>query len=399
MFRDQWFSAFLKRRWRQLQQLFSQPGLSAWLRPARLFPALILLPTLAVLLYTALIASPMYISASMFAIKATVDSSAPVETGGHIGYVPGVSPAKGDSYLVSNYVRSWDLFSKIDQDLHLIGHYSEPERDFLSRLSPEAGQEDILAYWRWLVDLTYDPNTGIIKCRVKAYDPDMAWQINRAVIEHSESLINDMNRRARRDSLDQALIELKLAEERLLKAHSEIREMRKRTAILSPQSETATHHQVISNLEDRAAKTAADLKEAEAYMRDSSPLVVNLRRQLEALNDQLAVERGKLSGSTESERRDWSYLSEALTRFDDLKLEEEFARQRYSAALSALDNARLRHSLKSRYLVAFEPPLRPDRPRYPKVIKSTMVTFLGAGLILGILSLTVAAIREHAGFH
>lgn len=383
----------------RLRQLAARLSRSAWLRPGRLFPALALLPTLIVLVYTGLIASPMYISDSMFAIKATVDSSAPIETGGHIGYVPGVSPAKGDSYLVSNYVRSWDLFSRIDEDLDLREHYQNPERDFFSRFSAEARQEDVLDYWRWLVDLAYDPNTGIIKCRVKAYDSDMAWQINRAIIEYSESLINDMNRRARQDSLDQALAELKLSEDRLMQAHAEIRAIRKRTAILSPQSESATHHLVISNLENKAAKMAAELKEAEAYMRDNSPVVVNLRRKLEALNDQLAAERGKLAGSTGSERRDWPYLSEAMERFEDLKMEEEFARQRHQAALSALENARIRHSLKSRYLVAFEPPLRPDRPLYPRVLKSSLVTFFGAALILGILSLTVAAIREHAGFY
>lgn len=371
-----------------------------WGRPGRRFFALVMVPTLTIFLYTAFWASPMYISSSMFAIKS-------LESGGDFGGMSGSltqlmgvsNSTTGDSYLISNYVKSWDLFSKVDSRLDLRGHFGDRSKDIISRLPQNSAQADIIDYWEWVVGLSFDPDTGIIRCKVKAYSPEMAWKINQAIIEYSEALINDMNRRGRQDTLALAASEVGRAEDRLTKAHAAVRGMREKTTMLSPQSESETLHSVISTLEAEAAKTAAELKEAEAYMRPDSPVVSNLKRKLEALSNQLAAERGKLSGLTEgSERRNWEYLSTVLGQFEDLQLEEEFARQQYSSAMSALEGARIRSESKNRYLVAFEPPLLPDESLYPKVVRATAITFLGATLILGLISLTIAAIREHAGF-
>jgi len=371
-----------------------------WGRPGRRFLALVLTPTLLVFLYTAFIASPMYISTSMFAIRSLESGNDFGGSASSFTQILGVSNSTtGDSYLISNYVKSWDLFTKVDQKLDLKKHFSNPDMDILSRLSKHSTQVDILNYWEWVVGLSFDPDTGIIRCQVKAYSPEMAWKINQTVIEYSEALINDMNRRGRQDMLVLAASEVSLAEERLSKAHAAVRGMREKTTMLSPQSESQTFHTVISNLEAEAAKTAADLKEAEAYMKPDSPMVLNLKRKLEAVNTQLVAERSKLSGlSGEVGRRDWEYLSTTLGQFEDLQLQEEFAKQQYSAAMSALEGARIRSASKSRYLVAFEPPLLPDESRYPRVLRATIMTFLGATLILGLISLTIAAIREHAGF-
>jgi capsular polysaccharide transport system permease protein len=110
----------------------------------------------------------------------------------------------------------------------------------------------------------------------------------------------------------------------------------------------------------------------------------------------LASERGKLSGLTVEGRE--NFLGAVVGEFHDLQLEEEFARQQFTTALAALEGARIRGEAKNRYLVAFEPPLLPGEPLYPTIIKTTVLTFLGAVLLLGLISLIVAAVREHAGF-
>lgn len=363
------------------------------------FVALVLVPTFLVFFYTAFWASPMYISKSMFAIRS-------MDSGGFGGgadlvsqfMIGGASSTLGDSYLISNYVRSWDIFNKINQDLDLKIHYSDARKDAVSRMSRNSSQAKILAYWKWAVNLSFDPDTGIIQCQVKAYTPEMAWKINQAVIEHSEALINEINRRGRQDSLAQAKNEVQLAEERLARANADVRGIRERTTMLSPKSESETLHGVISTLESDAARLAAELHEAEAYMRPDSPQVMMLKRKLEAVTAQLMAERGKLSGLSQTGKQTLNYFSGVIGQFEDLQMEEEFARQQYAAAMTALENARIRNDSKNRYLVAFEPPLLPDESRYPRVIRSTIITFFGTCLIFGLLSLTAAAIREHAGF-
>ncbi|MDR1045039.1 MAG: capsule biosynthesis protein [Candidatus Adiutrix sp.] len=359
------------------------------------FLFLTLTPAAAVLFYTAVWASPMYISASRFAIRN-------LESGGGFGALDvaslfgGASAGStvGDSYLIANYVHSWDIFSKIDARLDLKAHFSDRRKDLISRLARDSTQTDTLEYWSWVSSIHFDPDTGIITCAVKAYSPEMAWRTNRMIIELCETLINDMNQRGRQDSLALAAAEVKRAEERLAAAHANMRKMRERTTILDPRSAAETMQAIIVKLEVEAAQIAAELNEARAYMREDSPTVESLIRRLEAINAQLATERRKLSESPSGQ----DPLSAITGQFENLMLEEEFARQQYAAALAALEGARLRTEAKNRYLVAFEPPLRPDESLYPLVIKSTVLTFIGAGLIWSFLSLIVASIREHAGF-
>ncbi|MCL2029397.1 MAG: capsule biosynthesis protein [Deltaproteobacteria bacterium] len=368
-----------------------------WAASRHRFLLLALVPTFLVFIYTALLASPIYISTAQFAIRN-------LEAGG--GAAPGMDfiqqligggekSAIGDSYLITQYAVSWDIFSKIDAQLGLKGHFQDTSRDMISRLSSGATQNDVLDYWAWVVKLNFDRDTGLISCKVKAYTPEMARRINQLIIEYSEVLINEMNRRGYQDSLAMAQAEVEKAEERLSRAHAAMRRMREKTTQISAQAATETLQTIIVNLEVEAAKTAAELKELRSYMRDDSPAVEALKRRLDAISGQLASERGKVSGFNGDSPE---HLSAMVGEFQDLQLEEEFARQQYTAALTALEGVRIKGETKNRYLVAFEPPLLPDESLYPPVVKATVLTFLGAVLLLGLGSLITAAIREHAGF-
>ncbi len=370
-----------------------------WGRPIRRFLLLTLIPTLAVFLYTAFWASPMYISTSMFAIKNLETNNA--ASGFDLAHIFGGAASGstvGDSYLIAKYAHSWAILSKIDTAINIIAHFSDRQKDAISRLPRGATQEELLKYWAGVVTINFDPDTGIITCTVKAYTPEMAWRINQMIIEASEELVNDMNQRGRRDSLARAIEEVHRAETRLTAAHAEMRQMREKTAIIDPRSAAEALQTIIVNLEVEAAQVAAKLNETKAYMRPDSAAVETLQRRLVAINEQLAAERGKLSGLSSDTPPGLGHLSAIAGQFEDLLLEEEFARKQYTSALAVLESARAQSELKNRYLVDFDPPLLPDESLYPRVIRFTLLTFFGSGVIIAFLSLIVASIREHAGF-
>ena len=170
--------------------------------------------------------------------------------------------------------------------------------------------------------------------------------------------------------------------------------------MIDPKSAAGTLQAAIDKLEVEAVEVAAALGEAKGYMRDDAPQVVSLQRRLDALQAQLALERGKLSSRPASAGTadDSARLVNVAGQFEDVQLEEEFARQYYTSALATLEAARLRNESQNRYLMAFEPALLPDESLYPNVPKATLLTFLASCLALAFLSLVGASIREHAGF-
>ena len=93
-------------------------------------------------------------------------------------------------------------------------------------------------------------------------------------------------------------------------------------------------------------------------------------------------------------------LTEAgvMADYERLMVDREFSEKRYLSALTSLEAARIRAEGQSRYLVAFSPPTLPEESVWPRRLPFTMLVFAGATLLFGIVSLVVAAIREHAGF-
>ena len=392
----------LRRLSHKLEPAWRYLGAPVWARPRRRFLLLTLLPTLLVLIYTLVLASPMYISTSMFAITDT-DQQGSFSGGKDLAslFVSRTTSTVNDSYLVTRYIHSWDLFDKIDQELGLRAHFSHAGHDPVSRLAPDSTQADILKYWRRVVKINFDPDTGIISCKVRAFSPEMAWRVNDMILTLSEKLITDMKRRGRLDALKLAENEVRLAETRLSEAHASVRRMREQTSIIDPKSAAGTLQTAIDKLEVEAVEVAAALGELKAYMREDSAQVVALQRRLEALQAQLAVERSKLSEKSaagiDGQGRP-ARLVDITGQFEDAQLEEEFARQYYASALATFEAARLRNESQTRYLVAFEPALLPDESLYPNVPKATLLTFMASCLILAFLSLIGASIREHAGF-
>ena len=66
--------------------------------------------------------------------------------------------------------------------------------------------------------------------------------------------------------------------------------------------------------------------------------------------------------------------------------------------MASLETARVQAESKSLYVESFQKPMVPDESLYPRPIVFSLVFMLAAAALLGLVSLIVAAIREHAGF-
>ena len=88
----------------------------------------------------------------------------------------------------------------------------------------------------------------------------------------------------------------------------------------------------------------------------------------------------------------------AIERYKPLLVEEELGRQRYAAALQALEAARVESQTKKRYLATFVQPSEPTSSTEPDRLIDTITTILLSFLLYAIFALFRAAIREHVDF-
>ena len=357
----------------------------------RLFLSCVLIPTLVVFFYLALFASDVYLAEAKFAIRSQNQQQSldMLST-----FFRTNSSSLSDSYIVQNYIQSMDMIDKVDGKLHIRDHYADRSHDIWYRLTRNATQDEILRYWSWAVVTTFDPDTSIMTVQVKAFSPQMAQAVCQAILDASEALVNAMNDRARTDAISQAQAEVARAEARIRTAHEAMRQYRERTVILDPQAVASGLYSLVNQLEGEITKTTAELAEASTYMQADSPRVVMLQNRLAVLQKQLQSEKARLASQMQGDKP----LSALVSEFQSLTLEEEFAQKQLTSAMASLETARVQAESKSLYVESFQKPMVPDESLYPRPIVFSLVFMLAAAVLLGLVSLIVAAIREHAGF-
>ena len=351
------------------------------------------LPALLSFIYFQFFASPMYVSQASFAIRNS-EGAAPAGTDLASIFMNKAAGSGNDAYIVNDYIQSYDLAKDIDSELDIVGHYSDPSLDVISRLWHKPTQDELTSYWHWAVTPDLSADTGIITVEVLAYAPDMAQKITRAVLERSEALVNQMNARAQEDAVRLAQEEVGRAEERVRKAQGAMRAFRDTHNMIDPRTKASDLQSLVARLEAEASSLKTKISESRAFMNENAPAIVSLKQRLEAVEAQLVEERKRVAG--QSTRQD--NLNAVVTDYEELALEADFAQRQLVSAMASLEQSRVQQIAKSRYIVAFQQPTLPDESLYPRPFLFTLYILLGTFILYGILSLVWASIREHAGF-
>ncbi|SHN72043.1 hypothetical protein [Desulfovibrio litoralis] len=348
-------------------------------------------PTVLIFLYLFFIHSPMYISESNFAVRSNDMNADAGGLGGLLALSAAPTSTVADAHIVQAYILSMDMLNHIQAQVDFVGHYSSRSRDIISRLSRNHTQEELLEFWHWAVSATYDMDKGFITVYVKAYTPEMAQTINKLILQNSEALVNQMNNRAHQDSIRLTKEEVTLAEERLAKARIALQGFRDGKELLDPQETAKKLEEVVASLEVAFASTQAELAATIQVKSKKNIHVVMLENKLKALKEQIAKEKSRLAGVNDNNET----LSSVIGNYSQLVIEEQFAQEQLVKAMSTLESARIKAISQSRYIIPFQLPTLPDESLYPRPLLFSFFGFIGLLMSLGIISLVVAAIKDH----
>lgn len=358
-------------------------------RLGRLLTIFVFLPTLLVGLYMLFLYSDMYISETHFALRNSDSADAGMLSTVLFPSMPGIT----DAYIVKEFITSQAMMDKVEETIDVKKHYSDKSRDIYSRLCSNPTREQMWDYWQWITQATYDKDKGIISVEVKAYTPEMAKAINDTILAASEDLVNQMNDRAHEDAIRLMAKEVSDSEKRLLDAQIALQKFRDDKSVLNPTTTAGGIEHVITKLEAEAASLEAELSATLKIMSPGSGRIKILEGRLQALRKQLNSERSRLAGL----RQDGSTMSSLVGGYSQLVTEEEFAKERLVKSMSALEMARLKAISQSRYLVPYQPPTLPQESLYPKPLLFTLFSFFALLTGLGLISLCIAAIKDHMG--
>jgi capsular polysaccharide transport system permease protein len=365
----------------RIQQFFR--SLNIW------FWVIVGLPTLVAGVYFFAIASDLYLSEAKFIVR----SPKQVQTSsiGALIQSTGLARAVDDTAVVEDFIMSRDAVRKLEQQNELRAVFGRSEGDFVTRFPGILMRSDFEALFRrydLFVSVETDHTSGVTALRVKAYRPEDAQAIASALLSYSEQLVNELNERARKDTLGTARREVDRAEERISGIQSQLTAYRVQQKMLDPKSASTGVLELIGQMSAAQATARQQLGE---LLKNSpnSPQIPLIQTRIASLDKLIAEERAKLSGETNS-------VVATLTEYERLTLDRELAEKALASAFTSLEAARLEAQRQQLYIETIAQPNLADYPLYPKRVVSFGMVLASCLLAYGIIWLLVVSAREHA---
>jgi capsular polysaccharide transport system permease protein len=349
------------------------------------------LPTLVAAIYLFLIATPRYQSE----FQATYQTYSAPQTLASGIMQSFASTSQNNTVdlgqILYQYIRSPALLEKLDHDLHLRAYYSNPKIDFFSRLDKHASFEAFLFYYQNHVSVSQGLG-GYLTVDVQAFDPKFAKALAQAIVTDADAMTDQITARARSDEIKVAEDEVAREEARVERSRLALAQFQNQHGVEDPERTATQIGDIGGKLESELAAARAQLAESQRDLSPSSPIVVQLKSQISALQQQLHQEQSRLAG-----KGNGTPYSTLLQKYSALQVEQEFAKSAYMSAQQGLAVVRADVARKEAYLVDFAPPNAPDRPSIYFPLICTFSVFLISLVIYGFGSLVVGAFRDQAG--
>jgi capsular polysaccharide transport system permease protein len=314
----------------------------------------------------------------------------------------GVSTGNSDTKLVQKFINSNDMLNYLEQKMNLKSHYENKNIDFYSRLSDDATDEEYLKYYQQHIGVIVEELSGIISINVQAFEPEFSQKLAEEIVNRAEWFINNISQNLAKKQLKFVEGEYKIAQKNLSDAKAKLLEFQKNYRLLDPEADGIAFQQITYQLEGQLAAKKAELNSMLNSMTESAPQVVALRSQIQALKDQLKIERNRLSktsielksNSLKTDIKSPLSINEIISKFTNLKIALEQALQAYASSKISMEKSRIEAYRQIKYLVVVQKPTKPDDYAYPQITYNLLLTIVLLLIIFGIGRIVIATIEE-----
>jgi capsular polysaccharide transport system permease protein len=364
--------------------------LKHWVQHNLIFVLTVLVPTSLASVYYGLIASDVYVSESRFVVRSP-EQKTQTSLVGQFLQGSGFSHSEDDAYSVRDFILSRDALKELDDKLSVRKSYTSPAVDIFDRfggLRWDHSFERFYLYYGDHVEVDYDPVSSITILIVRAFTAQDAYRINRELLEMSERLVNALNDRSRSDLVRFADRDVQVAAEKVRDASLALLAFRNEHAVFAPDKQADIQLEGVAKLEGDLVTTEAELAQVRR-LSPNNPQIIGLESRAQTLRAAISGEASKVTTGHGS-------LSASASAFERLALESTIADTQLGSALAALETARRDAARQQLYLERLAQPSLPDKALEPRRVRSIVTVLLLGVMLWGVVSLVLAAVREHA---
>lgn len=354
-----------------------------------LFVFAMIIPTALAIVYFTWIASDRYVSESRFIVRSP-QRQVPNSLFGTLLQGTGLSRSLEDTYSIQDFILSRDALAELEQSLKIGDAFRKGGSDIFNRypaLDREDTFEALYRYYPKRVSVFTDSASSVSVLKVSAFTAEDAYRINEKLLQMGERLANQLNERARKDTIGYASAEVQAAEKKARAAALALAEYRNTRAVIDPERQSSLQLQQVAKLQEELFNAKSLLSQLVTHT-PTNPQIPVLRTRVNSLQNEIKAESDKVTGDRGS-------LANKASDYERLALERSFADKQLAAAMAALETARSDAQRQMLYLERVVQPNRPDAAIEPRRLRAVVVTVILGLMTWGILSLLVAGVREH----
>ncbi|MBB4570511.1 capsule biosynthesis protein [Rhizobium leucaenae] len=320
----------------------------------------LVIPNAASIYYFTRMASDQYQSETRF----TVRSSTPALGKDQLAKVTGLPSAQivQNTLIVTNFISSKDMVAALQTKVDFQALYGNPAIDPLARLKQDATSEKMLDYWKDMVSVKIDANSGIVTVKVRAFSAADAQKILQGVVAASEAVVNDVNNRIWRDVITTAQTNLDNAKNQLQKAREQLQLARNQTGVLSVEGSSAILTDLITSVQKDKINLQQKYDALLGTVAPNAPQMKVLKREIDSKQKQLDDLNSQVAGQNKSEQN----LADVSVDMSQRQLEQNLAEQQFATAMRTLEQVQFVSKQQLLYLDTFLAPDLPDEAEYPK---------------------------------
>jgi capsular polysaccharide transport system permease protein len=339
--------------------------------------------------YWGLLASDRYVSEAHVVIQRTDLSSGQSMDFGSLLAGVGANN-RSDQMLLRDHLLSVDMLEKLDARLDLRAHYSDSERDLLSRMwGKDRPLELFHRHYLSRISIEFDENAGVLVIKAQGYTPKAAHAITSALVEEGERYMNALVHRLAQEQVSflEQQVEKRAADAQ--QARQALLAFQNEKGLVSPQGPVESLAATINRLEAQLTEIKTTRSTRLGYLSTMAPAVVELDLQIKAIERQISREQARLASPGGQP------LNVVLEEYQRLQLAAEFDQDIYKNALTALEIGRVEATRTLKKVSILQAPTPPQYPLEPRRLYNIVVFILAALILAGIIHLLAAIIRDH----
>jgi capsular polysaccharide transport system permease protein len=339
-------------------------------------------------IYIGFIKTSFFQSTGIITIKNLDDSSS---TSGLLGLVSGQSnDTIQDAMVLQEYLKSYEVYEKLNKDFDLSAYYNSFELDFLQRMYGFNSYEDYIKLYNKHLNIDYDEVSNITTISFLHVEAQKAQEIVGFLINEAEYKLNQYNKNTATKQLSFIEEETNKQKEVLERSIKRLAKYQDTQNTLNPNSQASTNISILSELKGKLVENSAKLEKLSKYLTNNAFEIIDLKREISQIKSSINQVKKEQSGSG-----DKTTLNKSIFEFEKINSEVTLNTELYKQALLQQQSAKIDVNKENKTLQVLVNPNFAQSYSEPKRFRELLTLIIILSLLYGILSMLNAIIKDH----